>query len=148
MKIPLLVRMPLKELAWSLAFGLAAAALISAALILGLVWLYHQLLLVMRPDEAMLLMAGFTALLGVACAVLAITRHRRSADKPAAAAGSGQASPVDPTAVLGLVSQLTRDQPLAATSAALLAGFAAGASPALRQGLVDVLTRAVAPPEQ
>ncbi|WP_445682480.1 hypothetical protein [Radicibacter daui] len=144
MKLPLLVRMPLKEIAWSLAFGLAAGAALLAALVLALIWLYHRLLAVMTPDQALLLVAGFLALIGAACAVLAATR-RQPAEK---APGPAKTSTIDPAETLAMVADLARQQPLAATSAALLAGLAAGASPSLRQGLADTLVRLLAPPPE
>lgn len=144
MKLPLLVRMPLKEIAWSLAFGLAAGAALLAALVLALLWLYHQLLTVMAPDQALILIAGFLALIGVACGVLAVTRRQ----PPEKTAGPAKANAIDPAATLAMVADLARQQPLAATSAALLAGLAAGASPALRQGLADTLLRLLTPPPE
>lgn len=147
MKLPLLVRMPLREIAWSLAFGLAAGAALLAALVLALIWLYHRLLMVMGPDEALILIAGFLALLGAAFAMLACTR-RQPAEKESGGKGSTSGNGIDPMATVSLVSDLARQQPLAATSAALLAGIVAGASPALRQGLADALVRVMSPPPE
>jgi hypothetical protein len=148
MKLPLLVRMPLREIAWSLAFGLAAGAALLAALVLALIWLYHRLLMVMGPDEALILIAGFLALLGTAFAVLACTRRGPAEMESGGKKASGSGSSIDPAATLGALADLARQQPVAATSAALLAGLATGASPALRQGLADMLVRLLAPPPE